>query len=225
MSTPIYPLLRDLGLQEYEPVWRQMQEFNRTRDEHTRDEIWFLEHQPVFTLGMNAAAEHVLAPQEIPVINIDRGGQVTYHGPGQLVAYPLIDLKRMHLGVRDLVTALERSIIETLGGYDISAAARPDAPGVYVRDAKVASIGLRVKRNCSYHGLAFNVKMDLSPFQRINPCGFKDMEVTQLSDLGGPEQLATVRDDLALRLIMNLGYNAPPEIQYQTDPIIMERAS
>ena len=217
--------MRDLGLREYEPVWRQMQEFNRTRNEQTQDEIWFLEHRPVFTLGMNASAEHVLAAGDIPVINIDRGGQVTYHGPGQLVVYPLIDLKRIRLGVRGLVTVLEQSIIETLAGYDISAIARADAPGVYVADTKVASIGLRVKRNCSYHGLAFNVNMDLSPFQRINPCGFKGLEVTQLSALGGPDKLPVVRDDLALRLFENLGYNAPPEINYLKEPVTMECAS
>ncbi|NNF65891.1 MAG: lipoyl(octanoyl) transferase LipB, partial [Gammaproteobacteria bacterium] len=175
MSLCAIPLMRDLGLQDYEPVWRKMQAFNSERGPDTTDEIWFLQHQPVFTLGMNATDDHVLAAGDIPVINIDRGGQVTYHGPGQLVVYPLIDLKRQRLGVRDLVSALENAIIETLAGYEIAAVARADAPGVYVDGAKVASIGLRVKRQCSYHGLAFNLNMDLEPFQRINPCGFKGL--------------------------------------------------
>ncbi|MBT8130898.1 MAG: lipoyl(octanoyl) transferase LipB, partial [Gammaproteobacteria bacterium] len=161
----------------------------------------------------------------IPVINIDRGGQVTYHGPGQLVVYPLIDLKRQRLGVRDLVSALENAIIETLAGYEIAAVARADAPGVYVDGAKVASIGLRVKRQCSYHGLAFNLNMDLEPFQRINPCGFKGLQVTQVSALGGPKELATVRSDLAERLLDKLGYTVPAEISFINEQTPLEHAS
>ena len=218
------PLLRTLGLQDYLPVWRRMQAFNRERDAQTRDEIWFLEHRPVYTLGMNADAAHVLVAGDIPVIDIDRGGQVTYHGPGQLVVYPQIDLGRLNLGVRALVTALEQSIVETLDGYGIEAVARADAPGVYVADAKVASIGLRVKRNCSYHGLAFNVDMDLEPFQRINPCGCRGLAVTQLSALNGPSDLAEVRVALAGRLLANLGYNAQPDLSFVDTPQL-EQAS
>ncbi|NND58780.1 MAG: lipoyl(octanoyl) transferase LipB [Gammaproteobacteria bacterium] len=213
------PLLRDLGSQPYEPVWRRMQEITRTRDQDTPDEIWFLEHPPVFTMGLNGSAEHLLAPGDIPVINIDRGGQVTYHGPGQLVVYPLIDLKRLGLGVRALVTALEQAVVDTLATFGIEAAARADAPGVYVDDgAKIASIGLRVKRNCSYHGLAFNIAMDLSPFQRINPCGFTGLAVTQVSAHSGPDSLTTVRDRLAGPLLRHLGYNTPPELVFLSHP-------
>ena len=225
MNTVQVPLLRDLGLRDYQPVWRRMQQFNRSRDEATRDEIWFLQHHPVYTLGMNADVSHVLAPGEIPVVNIDRGGQVTYHGPGQLVVYPLINLKRLDLGVRALVTALEQSIIETLAGYGCAAAARADAPGVYVDDAKIASIGLRIRRDCSYHGLAFNIAMDLEPFQRINPCGFRNLEVTQLSAIGGPADPDIVRNDLARRLLVNLGYNAPPDISFAEAPQELDQAS
>ena len=157
------PLLRWLGRAEYEPTWRAMQTFTEQRGPETPDEIWFLEHPPVFTLGMNAAREHVLAPGDIPLVQIDRGGQVTYHGPGQLVVYPLIDLKRARLGIRDLICSLERSVIETLSGYGVEATTRRGAPGVYVGERKVASVGMRVRRGCTYHGLAFNVSMDLEP--------------------------------------------------------------
>ncbi|MDH3588547.1 MAG: lipoyl(octanoyl) transferase LipB [Gammaproteobacteria bacterium] len=225
MNQPEYPLLRDLGLQDYEPVWRQMQHFNRTRDDQTRDEIWFLQHRPVFTLGMSASADHVLMPGDIPVIDIDRGGQVTYHGPGQLVVYPLLNLKRLQLGVRALVTALEQSIVDTLAKYDIVAVPRADAPGVYVSGAKIASIGLRVRRDCSYHGLAFNIDMDLDPFKRINPCGFEGLEITQIAALGGPAKITVVRDDLARQLLEKLGYNAPPKISFLGEPETTERAT
>lgn len=225
MSASETPVLRDLGLQEYEPVWRRMQQFNQDRDEQTRDEIWFLQHHRVFTMGMNAAPEHILAAGDIPVVNIDRGGQVTYHGPGQLVVYPLLNIKRLGLGIRDLVTALENSIIETLAGYQLTAIARSDAPGVYVNESKIASIGLRIRRNCCYHGLAFNVNMDLSPFQRINPCGFKGLEVTQVAALGGPDDIRVIRDDLLARLIENLGYNAQPQYRFIQTLAGMERAS
>lgn len=183
-----------------------MQAFAAERDEDTRDEIWFLEHPPVFTLGLNAKLEHVLAPGDIPVVPIDRGGQVTYHGPGQLVVYPLIDLKRVGLGVRDLVTALEQAVIDTLGHYGIEAQARADAPGVYVEGRKLAALGLRIRRGSSYHGLAFNVCMDLEPFSRINPCGYRGLEVTQLADLGGPDDLDAVARDLERFLLPRLGY-------------------
>ena len=219
------PILRDLGLTEYEPAWRRMQRLTMTRDASTRDEIWFLEHPPVFTMGLNASAAHLLAPGDIPVIDIDRGGQVTYHGPGQLVVYPLIDLHRLKLGVRALVTALEKAVVETLDQFGIAAASRADAPGVYVDGAKIASVGLRVCRNCSYHGLAFNVDMDLGPFQRINPCGFAGLEVTQTSALGGPSRLDTVRDALAPRLLAHLGYNTASPVSFDTAVMDFEHAS
>src|SRR5687768_4752887 len=163
-----------------------MQRITDTRDENTPDEIWLLEHPPVFTLGLNADAGHVLAAGDIPVVKIDRGGQVTYHGPGQLVVYPLIDIRRMGLGVRDLVTALERAVIEFCASLGIEAATRPGAPGVYANGRKLASVGLRIRRGASYHGLALNVDMDLEPFQRINPCGYAGLQMTQLAALGQP---------------------------------------
>ena len=177
------PILQRLGQVEYVPTWREMQRFTELRDASTPDEIWFLEHPPVFTLGLNGRREHVLAPGDIPVVHVDRGGQVTYHGPGQLVVYPLIDLKRARLNVRDLVTCLEESVIELCAELGIHAEARGDAPGVYVSGRKLASIGLRVRRGCSYHGLALNVCNDLQPFSRINPCGFAGLEVVRLADL------------------------------------------
>lgn len=201
------PDFQTLGHQEYEPVWRRMQAFTAERDADTRDEIWLLEHPPVFTLGLNGKMEHVLAPGDIPVVNIDRGGQVTYHGPGQLVVYPLMNLKRRKLGVRGLVSGLENAVIDTLAGYGIEAKSRCDAPGVYTPEgAKIASLGLRIRHGCTYHGLAFNVNMDLEPFARINPCGFADMQVTQVSDLGGPGDIWRVADDLKPHLLKHLNY-------------------
>ncbi len=177
-------VVRHLGIVDYEPAWRRMQAFTDTRDPRTPDEIWFLQHPPVFTMGMNASPEHLLAPGDIPVIRIDRGGQVTYHGPGQLVVYPLLDLERMGLGVRQLVCALEQAIVSLAGHWGIEAYGRRDAPGVYVGESKLASIGLRIRRGCSYHGVALNVNLDLEPFSRINPCGYSGMAVTRLADLG-----------------------------------------
>lgn len=183
-----------------------MQKFTDSRDCDTRDELWFTEHPPVFTLGLNASREHLLTPGDIPVIQIDRGGQVTYHGPGQLMIYPLIDLKRARLGVRDLVTALEQSIVDLAAQYDIEAKSRKDAPGVYVQGRKIASIGLRVRRNSSYHGMALNVDMDLEPFARINICGYSDLEVTDLAKLGISKKLSGVQDDLQPHLLRHLGF-------------------
>lgn len=204
------PLLRDLGRVDYEPTWRSMQRLTETREAGTRDEIWFLEHPPVFTLGLAGKIEHVLAPGDIPVIHIDRGGQVTYHGPGQLVVYPLLDLKRLGLGVRALVEAIEQSVIDTLAEFGIRALAKRAAPGVYTPDGrKLASLGLRVRRGCSYHGLAFNVAMDLEPFTRINPCGYAGLQMTQVADLGGPANVARVAEVLKPRLLERLGYNKP----------------
>ena len=178
------PVVRWLGKVDYEPTWREMQRITDTRDASTPDEIWLLEHPPVFTLGLNADAGHVLAAGDIPVVKIDRGGQVTYHGPGQLVVYPLIDIRRMGLGVRDLVTALERAVIDYCASLGIEATTRKGAPGVYVDGKKLGSVGIRIRRGSSYHGLAFNVNMDLEPFQRINPCGYAGLQMTQLSQLG-----------------------------------------
>jgi lipoyl(octanoyl) transferase len=186
------PAIHWLGRLDYEPCWRAMQRYTQERGPDSVDQIWLLEHEPVFTLGMNADASHVLAPGNIPVVRIDRGGQVTYHGPGQLVVYPLIDTRRAHLSVRELLNALERSVIEYAARYGINAQCRPGAPGVYVDGRKLASVGLRIRRGGSYHGLALNVGMDLEPFARINPCGYAGLQMTQLSVLGGPGDVAVV---------------------------------
>ncbi|MGH8274756.1 MAG: lipoyl(octanoyl) transferase LipB [Gammaproteobacteria bacterium] len=186
--------VRRLGRVPFEPVWRDMQAFTDKRDADTPDEIWLLEHDPVFTLGLAGKREHVLAPGDIPVIHIDRGGQVTYHGPGQLVIYPLLDMRRRKMGPRALVSALEQATIAALAAWYIKAYAKPEAPGVYVGEKKIASIGLRIRRRASYHGIAINVAMDLEPFTRINPCGYAGLEMTQVSDLGGPANLDTVAD-------------------------------
>lgn len=182
-----------------------MQEFTQQRDADTPDEIWLLEHPPVFTLGMNAAPEHLLAPGDIPVVQIDRGGQVTYHGPGQLVIYPLLDVRRLGLGVRQLVMALENAVIALMADWQIQAHARRDAPGVYVGERKLASIGLRIRRGSSYHGMAFNVAMDLEPFTRINPCGYQGLEVTDLRSLGVPLDVAQTAQALSGHLLQTLG--------------------
>ena len=196
--------VRSLGLQDYEPLWRAMQRFTDTRTLETADEIWFTEHPPVFTLGLNASREHLIATGDIPVVQIDRGGQVTYHGPGMLMIYPLIDLKRLGLGVRDLVTALEQSVVDLAAGYGIDARARPDAPGVYVGDTKFASVGLRIRRGASYHGMALNVRVDLEPFMRINPCGYAGLEMTDLATLGGDGDLDAVREKLLPHFLAHL---------------------
>jgi lipoyl(octanoyl) transferase len=196
--------IHNLGLQIYEPVWRAMQHFTDTRDENSRDEIWFCQHQPVFTLGLNTAPEHLLATGDIPVVQIDRGGQVTYHGPGQLMIYPLIDIRRADIGVRDLVTALEQSVVDLAAEFDIAAASRCDAPGVYVDGAKLASVGLRIRRGASFHGMALNVDIDLEPFSRINPCGFRNLEVTDMNRLGAERDTDVVRDRLLPHLLRHL---------------------
>jgi lipoyl(octanoyl) transferase len=203
-------ILRWLGRVDYEPIWRAMQRFTEERDAQTPDELWLLEHPPVFTLGLAADRAHLLAPGDIPVVQIDRGGQVTYHGPGQLVAYPLVDVRRLSLSVRGLVTALERAVIDYVAGFGITAVGRREAPGVYVEGRKLASIGLRIRRHASYHGLALNVAMDLAPFSRINPCGMAGLEVTQLADLGGPSQVRAVADALGPRLVASLRAAATP---------------
>ncbi len=200
-------VVRSLGLHDYEPLWREMQQFTETRSSLTPDEIWFTEHPPVFTLGLNASREHLLTPGDIPVIQVDRGGQVTYHGPGQLMVYPLIDLKRAGLGVRDLVTGLEQTVVDLLANFDIEAASRKDAPGVYVQGRKVASVGLRVRRGGSYHGMALNIDVDLEPFSRINPCGFSDLEVTDLAALGISESRTEIQARVQAHLLRRLRMN------------------
>ena len=199
-------VVRSLGRREYEPLWRKMQQFTDQRSQTTPDEIWFTEHPPVFTLGLNASREHLLAPGDIPVIQIDRGGQVTYHGPGQLMIYPLIDLKRAKLGVRDLVTALEQTIVDLAASFDLDATARADAPGVYVAGRKLASVGLRVRRSASYHGMALNVDVDLAPFSRINPCGFSGLELTDLKRLGVCNPMQDIADRVLQHLLGHLGF-------------------
>jgi lipoyl(octanoyl) transferase len=200
------PVIRHLGLVEYEPTWRAMQRFTDERDSSTPDEIWFLEHPPVFTLGMNASAAHVLDPGDVPVVQIDRGGQVTYHGPGQLVVYPLVDLRRAKLGVRDIVTALERSVIELARQYGITAEARRGAPGIYVDGKKLGSVGIRIRRHSSYHGLAVNVNLDLEPFGRINPCGYQGLEMVRLADLGVTDTVRNAAVALQPHLLRALGF-------------------
>ena len=201
MAEPVIDITRfGWAPQPYEPVWRAMQDFADTRDDDTPDALWLLNHVPVFTQGKNGRAEHVVAPGDIPVVPIDRGGQVTYHGPGQIMAYVMVDLRRLGIGIRSLVTALEQAMIATLAGYDIDAFAKPDAPGVYVDAAKIGSIGLRVRRGTSYHGLALNVDMDLEPFSRIDPCGYHGLAMTQVADLGGPSSLDVVATDLSTQL-------------------------
>jgi lipoyl(octanoyl) transferase len=192
--------IRHLGLRRYESVWRDMQAFTDRRTAASDDEIWLLQHEAVFTLGKNGKPGHVLDPGAIPVVNSDRGGQVTYHGPGQIVAYTLIDIARLNIGVRELVTRLENAVIALLAEYDIDAVARKDAPGVYVDGRKIAALGLRVRRGRSFHGLAFNVDMDLEPFSRINPCGYEGLEVTQLSELADNIAFDNVEQQLLRQL-------------------------
>ena len=196
---------RWLGRQEYVPCWKDMQAFTDGRDESTEDEIWFCEHPPVFTLGLNAAKEHLLTPGNIDVVQIDRGGQVTYHGPGILMVYPLIDIRRANIGVRDLVTALEQSVVDLAAECGIEAAAKPEAPGVYVDSAKLASVGLRIRRGASFHGMAVNVDGDLEPFSRINPCGYQGLEMTDFRRLGAELTLEDAADKLEPLLLRRLG--------------------
>lgn len=202
-------VVRQLGRQDYQSVWQSMTDFTNQRTSETQDELWLVEHAPVFTQGQAGKPEHLLMPGDIPVVQTDRGGQVTYHGPGQLVAYPLLDLRRLKMGVRDLVTAIEQTIVATLESYGIAAYPKPDAPGVYVDGNKIASLGLRVRRGCSFHGLALNVDMDLRPFQRINPCGYQGLAMTQMRDLlSESPPLAQVQDQLVTQFARKLGYES-----------------
>lgn len=197
-------IVRQLGRQRYLPIWQKMQDFTDTRDDDSADEIWLVEHESVFTQGQAGKDEHLLAPGDIEVIKVDRGGQVTYHGPGQQMMYVLFNLRRLKIGVRELVTWLEECIIESLAEYDIQAYAKADAPGVYVNDSKIASLGLRVRRGCSFHGLALNVNMDLSPFLRINPCGYAGMNMVQTKELDGPQNLESAGEGLVKHMIKKL---------------------
>jgi lipoyl(octanoyl) transferase len=201
----------DLGRQPYEPVWRAMQRFTDARGEDALDELWLVEHDPVFTLGQAGKPEHVLAPGDIPVLHVDRGGQVTYHGPGQIVLYPLLDLRRLGMGVREYVCRIEQAIIDTLDEWNIGAERREGAPGVYVGGAKVAALGIRVRRGCTFHGLAFNIGMDLEPFHRINPCGYHGLQVTSLQDLGGPSAMEAVKPVLLGHVARQFGLELQPQ--------------
>ena len=196
--------IKQLGLQDYQPVWQAMQDFTQQRDKNTADEFWIVEHTPVFTLGRNGKRKHILDAGNIPIIPIDRGGQVTYHGPGQLVIYLLIDLKRRQLGVRQLVTHIENTLVNFLASNHISANSDPKAPGVYVDGKKVAALGLRISRGCSTHGLSLNIDMDLSVFKRINPCGYKGMEVTQCKDLDINKSMSQIAEELTQSLLETL---------------------
>lgn len=201
--------IRRLGVTEYGTTLASMNTFTDARGPDTPDEFWCVEHQPVYTLGINADPGHVLSPGAIPVVKVDRGGQVTYHGPGQIMVYTLLDLKRARLGIRDLVSALESAMIATVASLGVAAVNRADAPGVYVDGAKLGSIGLRIRRGCSYHGLALNVDMELTPFSNINPCGFEHLPVTQLRELAGPVDI----DAIATTLTKNLAERLNLEVQ------------
>lgn len=208
-------IVRQLGIQPWAPISLAMHQYTDQRNDETPDEIWLVEHLPVFTQGQAGKSEHLLMPGDIPVMQSDRGGQVTYHGPGQQVMYVMVNLKRRKVGVRQLVTALEQTVVETLAHFSVSASARPDAPGVYVAGKKICSLGLRIRHGCSFHGLALNVDMDLTPFLRINPCGYAGMEMTQLSALTA----GVDHDDLRSRLIENFARQlAIPDVSWSESP-------
>ncbi len=200
------PLIRNLGRVDYQTAWQRMRDFTDARTAQTADELWMLEHPPVFTLGMAGRLEHVLAPGDIPVVQSDRGGQVTYHGPGQLVIYTLIDLRRAGLGLRDLVTGLEQSVIRYAAQLGVNAMTRPGAPGVYVEGSKLASVGIRIRRGASYHGLALNVNMDLEPFQRIDPCGYPGLAMIQLAQLAAVPDVSAAQTGITPHLLSALGF-------------------
>jgi lipoyl(octanoyl) transferase len=210
-------LVRDLGRCQYETVFEAMKTFTAARTATTPDEIWLTEHEPVFTQGQAGKAEHLLAPGDIPVVQSDRGGQVTYHGPGQIVVYLMLDIRRLGLSVRGLVNGIEQAVVATLAEFGVAGAPRADAPGVYVAGAKIASLGLRVRRGCSYHGLALNVAMDLEPFGRINPCGLWGVQVTQLADLAKFDSIGDVRKRLLCALVSAYGLN--PHKSDSPDPV------
>ncbi|USD66699.1 lipoyl(octanoyl) transferase LipB [Vibrio sp. SCSIO 43136] len=207
-------IVKKLGRQDYEPVWKAMHEFTDHRDDDTVDQVWLVEHNPVFTQGQAGKAEHLLNTGDIPVVQSDRGGQVTYHGPGQLVAYFLINLRRKKLGVRDLVTQIENIVINTLEKFGIESAARPDAPGVYVSGKKICSLGLRIRKGCSFHGLALNIDMNLEPFLRINPCGYQGMEMVQVQTLAQGVSFSDVEQALVKALTDSLEYQ---QVEFTTE--------
>jgi len=202
VDLPSWPVrVRDLGLADYTQVWHEMQAFTATRDARTDDEVWLVQHPPVYTLGLNGKREHIHDSADVPIVACDRGGQVTYHGPGQLIAYVLVDLKRRNIGVKALVATLEQAVIGLLDEFGVAATRRSGAPGVYVNDAKIAALGLRVRRGCSYHGLSLNIATDLSPFDRIDPCGYRGLQVTQLSALVAGVDIASVSPHLVEHLL------------------------
>lgn len=201
---PLHPLIRSLGLLAYQPTWEAMKQFTAERTAHTRDEIWLVQHPPTYTQGLAGLAEHLLQSGDIPVIKIDRGGQITYHGPGQIIAYLLLDLRRWKLNVRALVSLMEQAVVDLLGEHGVTAKGRIDAPGVYVGDAKIASLGLKIKQGCCYHGLALNVDMNLTPFSHINPCGYAGLRVTQCVELGITAGLEELQAELTQNLVHGL---------------------
>ncbi len=209
MSNQKTVLVRSLGMVEYEPTWQAMKAFTAARTTDTRDEIWLLQHPPVYTQGQAGKPEHLLCANDIPVVKIDRGGQITYHGPGQIIAYLLLDLRRWKLNVRELVRLMEQAVIDFLAQHGVAAQRRNDAPGVYVGDAKIAALGLKIKNGCCYHGLAFNVDMDMAPFENINPCGFAGLQVTQAKDLGISAPIAEMEQQIAQNLIALLQQRNP----------------
>jgi lipoyl(octanoyl) transferase len=209
MTTKASVTIRWLGRQDYLPCWQAMQRYTQSRQENQADEIWLLEHHSVYTQGQNGKPEHILAPGNIPIIKTDRGGQVAYHGPGQLMVYTLIDIKRKKLNVREFVCRLEQSVIDLLATHHVEAYAKREAPGIYIGEKKICSLGLRIRKGCTYHGLALNVAMDLEPYQRINPCGFSDLKMTQLSEVSSLHDPQSVGHELINYLIKNLGYNEP----------------
>jgi lipoyl(octanoyl) transferase len=215
--------IRQLGMQAYQPVWDAMERFTAERGEDGADELWLLEHYPVYTLGQAGKPEHILNPKAIEVIRCNRGGQVTYHGPGQIVAYPLVNIRRLGIGVRELVHRIEQAIIDTLAHWQINAERRVGAPGVYVGDAKIAALGLRVRHGCSFHGLSFNIKMDLSPYYGINPCGFTGLQVTQMVELAKDASLSEVAQVLVQQLSSQLGlqavWNADLPVALNLEPV------
>jgi lipoyl(octanoyl) transferase len=210
-------VFKQLGRQPYHEIWRAMQQFTQERTQHTPDEIWFLEHDPIFTQGQAGKSEHILAPGLIPVIQTDRGGQVTYHGPGQLIMYVMFDLRRLELGIRQLVTLIETAVIRVLASYRIEAHARSDAPGVYIDQAKIASLGLRIRRGCSYHGLSFNIDMDTQPFEYINPCGMPNLPITQLRDFEPDIRLSIVTEQLQAAIIEQLSEHSVHKLHHRTE--------
>mgnify|MGYP001461637158 FL=1 len=208
MGQPL--VVKNLGEKPYAETWQAMKSFTDSRDECAADEFWFVQHPPVYTLGQAGKVEHLLTPGDIPIVHSDRGGQVTYHGPGQLVCYLLLDIRRLQLGVRDLVTAIEQSIVQLINSYGVAAEAKPEAPGVYVDGRKLAALGLRIRKGCSYHGLSLNVDMDLGPFSNINPCGIEGLEVVDMKRLGIDRPMAKIMEELTDILVQQIGYDGDP---------------